>query len=77
MDFGLSTRGLNFLHKWMSENVPENPPADPGLMTDLADRMTADAIKAGIRPREIEEEVDSIFAVMVEAVAMQGGGEIE
>jgi len=46
-------------------------------MVDLADRVTADAVSAGIRPDEIEEEVDSIFAVMVEAVANLGGGEVE
>jgi hypothetical protein len=73
----MSARGLDFLHRWMDQHVPEHPSTDPGLMVDLADRVTADAVSAGIRPDEIEEEVDSIFAVMVEAVANLGGGEVE
>ncbi|TPL71904.1 hypothetical protein FJ941_28360 [Mesorhizobium sp. B2-3-13] len=34
-------------------------------------------MKAGIRPREIDEEVDSVFAVLAEAVSNQEGGAIE
>ncbi|QPC91582.1 DUF768 domain-containing protein [Mesorhizobium sp. INR15] len=44
-------------------------------MTRLADRATADAVRAGLSPREIEAEVDSLFAIMVEAVANHTGGQ--
>lgn len=73
----MSTRGINFLYKWMDEHIPAHATADPGLITDLADHAMADAAKAGIQPHEIDEEVDSVFAVMAEAVSNQEGGAVE
>ncbi|MBZ9747744.1 DUF768 domain-containing protein [Mesorhizobium sp. CO1-1-7] len=73
----MSTRGVDFLYRWMSENIPEHASVDPGLIAHLADQAMADAIKAGIRPREIDEEVDSVFAVIAEAVSNHEGGAIE
>jgi hypothetical protein len=58
----------------MVQNIPDRLSTNPGLMTNLTDRVMNDALKAGIRAKEIEEEVDSVFAVIVEAVANQGGG---
>ena len=51
-----------FFQKWINENVADNPYSDPSLITDLADR--AEGIS-----REIDEEVHSLFVLMVEAVA--------
>ncbi|TPL71899.1 DUF768 domain-containing protein [Mesorhizobium sp. B2-3-13] len=34
----MSTRGVDFLYRWMSENIPEHASVDPGLITDLADQ---------------------------------------
>ncbi|MBZ9698682.1 MULTISPECIES: hypothetical protein [unclassified Mesorhizobium] len=73
----MSTRGVDFLYRWMSEHIPEHASVDLGLITNLADQAMADAIKAGIPLREIDEEVDSVFAVIVEAVGNQQGGTIE
>ncbi|MBZ9808104.1 hypothetical protein [Mesorhizobium sp. ESP-6-2] len=58
----------------MTENIADDPSMDPGAATDLADRAMAEAARDGIAPREIEEEVDSVFAVMFEAVTNRSGG---
>ncbi|QND60640.1 DUF768 domain-containing protein [Mesorhizobium huakuii] len=41
------------------------------MITDLADRAIEDALVEGISSREIDEEVHSLFVLMVEAVANQ------
>ena len=73
----MSRRGLAFLHKWINENVPDHPSADPSLITDLADRAIEDALVEGISSREIDEEVHSLFVLMVEAVANQKIGGVQ
>ncbi|BCG88407.1 hypothetical protein MesoLj113c_45170 [Mesorhizobium sp. 113-3-9] len=70
----MSKRGRDFLRNWMNENVPDHPSFDPALVTDLADRAMEDAVLVGIEYREIDEEVHSLFALMVEAVANQKNG---
>jgi hypothetical protein len=70
----MSKRGRDFLRNWMNENVPDHPSSDPALVTDLADRAMEDAVLAGIESHEIDEEVHSLFALMVEEVANQKNG---
>jgi hypothetical protein len=72
----MSKRGLAFLHKWINEHVPDRPSTDPSLITDLADRALEDALVVGISTSEIDEEVHSLFALMVEAVANQKNGRV-
>ncbi|UVK44016.1 DUF768 domain-containing protein [Mesorhizobium sp. AR07] len=64
----MSARGIEFLQKWVEENVPPYSKADPALATKLAEQATADAIKAGIHPEEISEEVGSMLTTMLEVL---------
>jgi hypothetical protein len=34
----MSTRGINFLDKWIAEELPETATDDPVLISDLAER---------------------------------------
>ncbi|WP_032808699.1 DUF768 domain-containing protein [Mesorhizobium sp. WSM1293] len=53
----MSTRGINFLDKWMAEQLPETAIDDPVVISDLADKAMKAADKAGIATTEITEEV--------------------
>ncbi|TSE10918.1 DUF768 domain-containing protein [Mesorhizobium intechi] len=64
----MSARGIEFLQKWVEDNVPPYSQSDPTLAAKLADQVTADAIKAGIRPEEISEEVGSMLTTMLEVL---------
>lgn len=64
----MSARGIEFLQKWVEDNVPPYSKSDPALAAKLADQVTADAIKAGIRPEEISEEVGSMLTTMLEVL---------
>lgn len=71
----MSTRGINFLDRWMAEHLPDAITDDPGAITDLADQATQAADKAGIAADEISEEVGSVFEVILEAMQNRAGGE--
>ncbi|UVK51329.1 DUF768 domain-containing protein [Mesorhizobium sp. AR02] len=64
----MSARGIEFLQKWVEDNVPPISNPDPALAAKLADQATADAIRAGIRPEEISEEVGSMLTTMLEVL---------
>jgi hypothetical protein len=64
----MSTRGIEFLQKWVEDNVPPYSKSDPALAAKLAEQVAADAIKAGIRPEEISEEVGSMLTTMLEVL---------
>jgi hypothetical protein len=65
----MSTRGINFLHRWIENNVPETANADVVSIDDLTRRLFDDARSAGIQRGEIDEEVYSLYRVLVDAVA--------
>ena len=65
----MSTRGLNFFDKWMTEHLP-NAPDDPVAVSDLADELMKAAAREGIPGKEIDEEVDGVFEVIFEACAI-------
>ena len=54
----MSTRGINFLHRWIQNNVPEKARADVISVDELTHKLIADAAVIGIRGIEIGEEVD-------------------
>ncbi|ESZ41798.1 DUF768 domain-containing protein [Mesorhizobium sp. L2C066B000] len=64
----MSTRGFNFLDKWMAEHLPDAVTDDPGTVTDLADQAMRAADKEGISADEISEEVGSVFEIILEAM---------
>jgi hypothetical protein len=70
----MSTRGINFLDKWMAEQLPETESDDTIVISDLADKAMKAADQAGIATSEISEEVPSVFEVIAEAMDHREGG---
>jgi hypothetical protein len=70
----MSTRGINFLDKWMAEQLPETESDDTIVISDLADKAMKAADQAGIATSEISEEVPSVFEVVAEAMDHREGG---
>ncbi|MER8657362.1 hypothetical protein [Mesorhizobium sp. M0847] len=64
----MSTRGINFLDRWMAEHLPNAMTDDPGAVSDLADEMMKSAEREGIGADEINEEVGSVYDVIFEAM---------
>ena len=64
----MTTRGINFLDRWIASNVPETAEADAVSMSELTHKLYADAKALGIKREEIDEEVDSLYRTLVDAV---------
>lgn len=69
----MSRRGLDFFDKWMAEHLPNVLTDDPLAVADLADEMIKAAGREGIPASEIDEEVDSVFEVIFEALQHREG----
>ena len=69
----MSTRGVNFLDKWMAEHLPNVVTDDPIAISDLADQAMKAADKQGITCEEISEEVGSVFEVIFDAMQNRDG----
>ncbi|WP_442920235.1 DUF768 domain-containing protein [Mesorhizobium sp. WSM4935] len=69
----MSRRGLDFFHRWMAEHLPNVLTDDPVAVSDLADEMVKAAGREGIPASEIDEEVDSVFEVIFEALQHREG----
>lgn len=65
----MSARGINFLHKWISNNIPDTAKADMVSVDELTHKLVADAKAVGIKRNEIDEEVDSLYRTIVDAIA--------
>ena len=57
----MSTRGTDFLYKWISTAVPETVGADIISVAELTQKLFADAKAIGISSVEIEKETGSVF----------------
>ncbi|ANN59639.1 hypothetical protein A9174_24930 [Mesorhizobium loti NZP2037] len=64
----MSTRGLNFLDQWLANNVPETTKADVISVDELTHKLIADAKALGIKRGEIDEEVDSLYRTILDAI---------
>lgn len=64
----MGTRGIDFLHKWISNNIPETAAADIVSINELTHKLIADAKAVGIRRDEIDEEVDSLYRTLLDAI---------
>ncbi|MER8912991.1 hypothetical protein NKI32_04040 [Mesorhizobium sp. M0761] len=64
----MSTRGINFLDRWIGNNLPETAKADTVSISEYTHKLYADAKALGIRREEIDEEVDSLYRTLVDAV---------
>lgn len=69
----MSRRGIDFFDKWMAEHLPNVLTDDPAAVSDLADEMIKAAAREGIAASEIDEEVDSVFEVIFEALQHREG----
>ncbi|CDX17092.1 conserved hypothetical protein [Mesorhizobium plurifarium] len=69
----MSRRGLDFFDRWMAEHLPNVLTDDPLAVSDLADEMMKAARREGIPASEIDEEVDSVFEVIFEALQHREG----
>lgn len=54
----MTTRGIDFLDKWMAEQLPATD--DPVVISDLAYKVMRAAEEAGIPTTEISEEVSGV-----------------
>jgi hypothetical protein len=64
----MSARGLQFLDDWIAANVPDDTKADSVLASELADKALVAAEKEGLTAKEINNEVDSVFEVILKAL---------
>ncbi|PBB39911.1 hypothetical protein CK222_30925 [Mesorhizobium sp. WSM3866] len=64
----MSARALKFLDRWMAEHLQNVSTEDPGAIADLVLELLATAGRQGIAPKEIYEEVDSVFRVRVSVI---------
>jgi hypothetical protein len=64
----MSTRGINFLDQWIANNIPETAHADAVSISELTNKLFTDAKALGIERDEIDEEVVSLYRVLVDAV---------
>ena len=71
----MSTLGADFLHRWISEHMPEGRIDDPALIvTDMAEQAMLAAGAEGITIKEIDEEVGSVYEVIIHAIKHRDGG---
>ncbi|WP_411971068.1 hypothetical protein [Mesorhizobium sp. BR1-1-6] len=70
----MSTRGTNFLHKWISSNVPETVGADVSSVAQLTQKLFSDAKAAGISSTEIEEDTVSLYNAILDAIVHHEAG---
>ena len=64
----MTTRGINFLDQWLANNVPETTKADVVSVDELTHKLIADAKALGIKRGEIDEEVDSLYRTILDAI---------
>ncbi|KAA3452252.1 hypothetical protein C7I87_02345 [Mesorhizobium sp. SARCC-RB16n] len=64
----MSARGINFLDQWIANNVPETAKADVISVDELTDKLIADAKSLGKKRVEIDEEVDSLYRTILDAI---------
>lgn len=70
----MSTRGVNFLHKWISNVVPERVGTDVISVAELTQELFADAKAVGISSAEIEEDTGSVYEKIWDAVVHHNAG---
>jgi hypothetical protein len=65
----MSKRGAKFFGKWITDNVMRgNVGADIISVTELTAKLVSDAKAADISEHEIEEEVGSAYAAILQAI---------
>ncbi|BCG83827.1 DUF768 domain-containing protein [Mesorhizobium sp. 113-3-3] len=64
----MSTRGINFLDRWLVNNVPETTKADVISVDEQTHKLIADAKALGIKREEIDEEVESLYRAILDPI---------
>ncbi|PBC20214.1 MULTISPECIES: DUF768 domain-containing protein [unclassified Mesorhizobium] len=70
----MSQRGVDFLYKWISANVPETSGADIISVAELTQQLFADAKAVGLSSTEIEEDTGSVYEAILDAVVHHDAG---
>ena len=70
----MSTRGTDFLYKWIGANVPATAGADIISVAELTQKLFADAKSIGISSTEIEEDSGSVYKTIVDAIVHHEAG---
>ncbi|KAA3448560.1 hypothetical protein C7I87_21055 [Mesorhizobium sp. SARCC-RB16n] len=73
----MSARGIDFLHEWIANNIPETAKPDVICVDELTDKLIADAKAIGIKRVELDEEVDSLYRTIIEAIVHHEHGRPE
>ncbi|UVK37393.1 DUF768 domain-containing protein [Mesorhizobium sp. AR10] len=73
----MSTRGTDFLHKWISSNVANTGGADVLSVAELAQKLFADAKALGINSTEIEEDTGSVYETILDAIVHHDAGVVD
>ncbi|WP_245420706.1 hypothetical protein [Mesorhizobium sp. WSM3876] len=58
----------------MAEHLPNAITDDPAAINGLDDELMAAAKRENVAPKEIYEEVDSVFEIVFEAMQHREGG---
>lgn len=64
----MSTRGTDFLHHWLSTHVPETVDADIISIDDLTNRLVADSKAAGLTRDDLEDDTESLYQTILDAI---------
>jgi hypothetical protein len=70
----MSARGTNFLHRWISNNVPTTNGADTISVAELTHELFADAKALRISITEIEEDTGSVYEAILDAIVHHDAG---
>ncbi|RUW14579.1 DUF768 domain-containing protein [Mesorhizobium sp. M1A.F.Ca.IN.020.06.1.1] len=70
----MTTRGINFLDRWMADHLPNAITDDSMAIVYLVEEALKAAEREGISPDEISEEVGTVFEVILEAMQNREGG---
>ncbi|MBZ9739915.1 MULTISPECIES: DUF768 domain-containing protein [unclassified Mesorhizobium] len=70
----MSTRGVNFLDKWLSSNVSGMASSDVLSVAEAIQKLFADGKAIGISSTEIEEETGSVYEAVSDAIVHHDAG---
>ena len=70
----MSTRGTDFLYKWIGVNVPATAGADVISAAELTQKLFEDAKAIGISSTEIEEDTGSVYEAILNAILHRDAG---
>ncbi|MBZ9776831.1 hypothetical protein [Mesorhizobium sp. CO1-1-8] len=70
----MSTRGVNFLDKWLNSNVSGLASSDVISVAEAIQKLFADAKAIGISSTEIEEDTGSVYETVFDAIVHDDAG---